>query len=442
MDLVSQSDDVNYIDIGYGKPVELSSCLEGWHDPQVLVPGRHPGNAFFHTKLEQNPYLIIDLEVVRPIKRIRVYNEEHIPGRATPMSILGSVDGDAWFEITAINYMFGGRRSNCPLDLRFRERLRFRYIKLTCATLTFLHLDYVEILAQIPDSDLGRLTNVRIARPRILADYVHHDSHGFTWTFTCTLAFIINCLEAGIEVARVDFSGCMMAFKESRNDDPYLSLFAPPANRDNLAALPHAGFLHHGNYATFDLPILRQYAMAYFAPSADVMAFEHAIMEKYRLVADHTLAIVYRGTDKITEVTPTPVERYIEAAQAILRTNPGLAVVIQTDQAQALQAVKAAIPSAIHFEEMPVTSGTTVIHGMDLERQFAVSKSTFAIRMLGITHLLAKMKYIVTHTGNIGLWLALYRGNSAGFYQFDINMNLLNPSGGIIATVDAGDDLG
>jgi hypothetical protein len=91
---------------------------------------------------------------------------------------------------------------------------------------------------------------------------------------------------------------------------------------------------------------------------------------------------------------------------------------------------------------MPVTSGTTVIHGMDLERQFAVSKSTFAIRMLGITHLLAKMKYIVTHTGNIGLWLALYRGNSAGFYQFDINMNLLNPSGGIIATVDAGDDLG
>jgi len=217
--------------------------------------------------LEQNPHLIIDLEVVRPIKRIRVYNEEHIPAEPPPMLISGSVDGEAWFEITAINCMFGGRRSNCPLDLRFRERLRLRYIKLTCATLTFLHLDYVEILAQIPDSGIGRLANVRIANPRILADYVHHDSHGFTWTFTCALAFIINCLEAGIEVARVDFSCCMMAFKEKRSDDPYLSLFAPSINRDNLAALPHAGLLHHGIYATFDLPILRQYAMAYFAPS-------------------------------------------------------------------------------------------------------------------------------------------------------------------------------
>jgi hypothetical protein len=439
VDLVGHSDDVSYIDIGYGKPIELSSCLEGWRDPELLIPGRHPGNAFFHTALEQNPYLMIDLEVVRPIKRIRVYNEEDLPGRATPMSILGSVDGELWSEIARVNYMFGGRRSNCPLDLRFRERLRFRYIKLMSVTHTFLHLDYVEVLARTPDRDLGRLSNIRVASPRILADYVHHDSHGFTWTFTCALSFIINCLDAGIEVVRVDFSRCMMAFKEGRSDDPYLSLFAPASNRDDVVALPYAGFQHHGIYATFDLPILKQYATAYFAPSASVMAFEHAITEKYGLVAENTLAIVYRGTDKITEVTPTPVERYIEAAQAILRANPALAVVIQTDQAQALQAVKAAFPNAIHFEEMPVTSGTTAIHGLELQRQFAVSKSMFAIRMLAITHLLAKMKYIVTHTGNIGLWLALYRGNNANFYQFDIDMNLRDPGGNIIATSNAGD---
>ena len=46
-----------------------------------------------------------------------------------------------------------------------------------------------------------------------------------------------------------------------------------------------------------------------------------------------------------------------------------------------------------------------------------------------MTTLVAKAKYVVTHTGNLGAWVAIYRGKPDGLYQFCGDNKLRGPSG-------------
>ncbi|HQT79558.1 MAG TPA: discoidin domain-containing protein, partial [Rhodopila sp.] len=134
---------------------------------------------FFHTDLEDSPDVTVDLKVARPIRRIRIFNEEGAPGRAVPMIILSSLDGENWHQVCSIDFVFGGRRSGTPFQLNFREALHCRFLKLQVQRSTFLHLDYIEICVFLPDPQVGRYRNVTQHEDKIIAEYWHHDSHGF-----------------------------------------------------------------------------------------------------------------------------------------------------------------------------------------------------------------------------------------------------------------------
>jgi hypothetical protein len=221
----------------------------------------------------------------------------------------------------------------------------------------------------------------------------------------------------------------MMPFKDNPDIDLYPLLFSPEPPSEEAQTLPPVPFRHHGVYASYDLPNMKKYARLYFTPAQPIQTFQRELTQKYQIDVDKVIALVFRGTDKSTEVHPTPIERYIDVALAALRAKPDLQVVIQTDQQQAREAVLAAIPQAMFFEELPATSGVKVIHNLALEDEFKIGRLEFACRMLAVTHLLASVKYIVTHTGNVSLWLACYRGSSEGFYQFDRDKILRGPDG-------------
>lgn len=426
--------DQSEIDVGFGKPMELSSKAGSYETTALLLPAGHGwvGDFSFHTQFQENPFVIIDLQSVRWISRLRVFNRDSLPDRAIPLVISTSLDRESWSELCRINYAFGGRVAGDPLDLIFRQRIDARYFKLQVLKSTFFHLDYVEILARLPILPLGRLQKFDTSGPSILAEYSHHHSYGFTWTFTITLKAIADCRAYGVTISNIDYSRCLAPFKERPDADAYRVLFAPEPISATFESLVPMVIDHHGVYASLNLPELKRYATLYFNPSAEAKAFEAQILRGYDLNPHNTMALVYRGTDKASEVPPTPIEEYISVALAARRRNPGLQVIIQTDQEQALQAVIGAIPDAIFFKELPTTSGATVLHDLPLEDQFKISKTGFAIRMLAVIHLLSSVKYVVTHTGNIGLWLACYRGHSEGFYQFDRDLKLRGPGGEVI----------
>jgi hypothetical protein len=422
------------VDIGYGRPIELSSRWGTSENMRQLLPsvhGFHEDYAF-HTNVEVNPYVIVDLESPRLIKRIRIYNREAHPRRALPLLISASEDKGAWHDVAMINFVFGGRKSGEPLELLFAHRLRARYLKLEVRAEVYFHLDYIEICEELPELDQGRLIRIDTTGPRIKADYAHHNSYGFSWTFTLSILAISKCRENNIVVTGLDYSSCLAPFKDHPGKDLYPVLFERQPYSPRYETLSPIWFMHHGVYATFDLKTLHEYAELYFKPSAGVLKVQDDFVLKYGIRPASAIALVFRGTDKESEVKAAPIGRYIEIAQAALRHQPDLQVIIQTDQMQALEAVLAAIPQAIHISELPVTSGATVIHHLPLEEEYRISKTAFAVRMLAAIYLLSRCRFVVSHTGNIGLWLACYRGHSSGFFQFDSETALRAPDSSVI----------
>ncbi len=47
--------------------------------------------------------------------------------------------------------------------------------------------------------------------------------------------------------------------------------------------------------------------------------------------------------------------------------------------------------------------------------------------MMAAAIILSRCAYVITHTGNVGAWIAIYRGTSKNLYQFDANAQLQMP---------------
>ena len=113
----------------------------------------------------------------------------------------------------------------------------------------------------------------------------------------------------------------------------------------------------------------------------------------------------------------------------MLEANPDCHILIQTDQIQARDEMLIALPNAIVLKNMPVTRRSVAVHNLDVQQEFGISRSELAIRLLAMTVLMSRMKFVVSHTGNLSAWIAIYRGRPDGFYQFDSEGKLRDPLG-------------
>ena len=423
----------NLLDIGYGKPVQLSSVSGGGMPPPHLVPAADPGAPLFRTETEAAASLTIDLQCVRHVSRIRVFNNESEHARGVPLAVLISDDGVGWSEVLVARADFGGKVSNTPLTVGLRFFVRCRYVRLQSLEHGSLRLHYVEICAPLPQEYFGKLRNIRVTETGILADYWHHDSYGFSWTFTCTLGMIFNARLLGVTIDQIDYRLCLREFKDDPNQDSYGWLFEARPRRGTDQPEPWPSFDRHGVYVSFPLEVLKTYGDLYFRPHGRVTAYADGLAAKYALDLSNTIVLLYRGTDKSTEIEPAAPASYASVARALMAREPGLRVLCQTDQAQARDAILDSIPEAVWFSELPVTEGSQAIHQLDVAKEFSVTKSDLALRLLAMTWLVSRAKYVVTHTGNLGGWVAIYRGRAEGLYQFCADGRLRGPAGEVLS---------
>ena len=423
----------NLLDIGYGKPIQLSSMSGGGMPPPHLVPAADPGAPLFRTETEDAASLTIDLQCVRHVSRVRVFNNEVEHARGVPLAISISSDGVDWSEVLVARADFGGKVTGTPLTLAFRYFASCRFVKLQCLAPGSLRLHYVEICAPLPHEYLGRLRNIRVTETDILADYWHHDSYGFSWTFTCTLGMIFNARLLGVSIDQINYSLCLREFKDDVNEDTYGWLFEAQPRRRADQPEPWPSFERHGVYASFPLAVLNSYADLYFRPHSRVREYAGQLAVQYGLDLSNTIVLLYRGTDKAIEVAPATPASYTSVAHALMAREPGLRVLCQTDQAQARDAILGSIPDAVWFSELPVTEGNQAIHQLDVAKEFSVTKSELALRLLAMTWLVAQAKHVVTHTGNLGGWVAIYRGRAEGLYQFCEDGRLRGPGGEVLS---------
>jgi hypothetical protein len=193
--------------------------------------------------------------------------------------------------------------------------------------------------------------------------------------------------------------------------------FEPNTNADTrkLSHLPPVN--HHGIYADMPFEHLNPYIQSYFAPSDIVRKKQNELIEKYKIDYEKTVGLVYRGTDKWTEVGTIPPRFYIMEAERLVAKHPDLRILVQTDQEQVRnQCASYFGEHAFYIDEMPVTSSLTGLHTMSQESR-KISNFEFGVTLLAVFNLIANCRYVVSHTGNVGLWVYLYRGKAEGMCQ-------------------------
>lgn len=186
---------------------------------------------------------------------------------------------------------------------------------------------------------------------------------------------------------------------------------------------------HHRRYALTKIRDWKAFVDYWFTPSETVQKLERDISRSYEFDAVSTVGIFYRGTDKDSEVSISPVENYVEFVKFLLKDKAKYRIFIQTDQWQVRERFKEVFGNrCFALEEMPVTRGKMGLHFLP-DEELAMDRIRFGMQVLSVTRMLAKCDTLINCTGNMAWWAALYRGNTEKMYQFDENSRFADPKG-------------
>ncbi len=259
-------------------------------------------------------------------------------------------------------------------------------------------------------------------------------NYGF---FSCCCVLLWNIQEIqqiGLPLpSRMDFSQGFEPFKndaqQAAQADIYPLLFQPgEAGTDTaLPQLPRIN--QHGVYRLLPYRRIAPFIERHFRPSARALDIQHRLVRRYNIDPAKTLAVVYRGTDKSTEVRLAPAEHYVALARRLLMLNPTHRLWIQTDEWAVRQAFRRAFGErCFYLHEMPVSSNGKVVHQLD-EQALQMDRSEFGVLLVAVNSLLAQCDVVINHTGNMALWLCLFRGHGRNVWQFDDEGRAISPHG-------------
>jgi hypothetical protein len=254
---------------------------------------------------------------------------------------------------------------------------------------------------------------------------------GFFSNNTVALWSLCELLKDRLVVDRIHY---LFGFSAYRNcDQPiyeydlYPDYFTP----DSAVTLPDPQLIrfvnHHGLYHELNHEWLNPLLNRYFSPSEGIRRIVDAWKVKYRFDGSRTIGVCYRGTDKGTEVKLADPRAYLNVTRNLLKKHPDYRVMIQTDQQQVRDLFLREFGDCCWFiEELPVTSGQASLAHIST-RERGVDRHQFGLRILASALLLADCNQLVNHTGNMGLWIALFRGHREHAVQFGATGRLSTP---------------
>jgi len=124
-------------------------------DARGAVDGVINGSWGFHTGSQESPWWQVDLEEVRPLSRVVVYNRcDGVAARVADLRLLLSEDGESWREAFANDgTVFYGHSDGQPLQIDLDTAAR--YVRFTVPGVGYLHLDEVQVYGPGSDENLA-----------------------------------------------------------------------------------------------------------------------------------------------------------------------------------------------------------------------------------------------------------------------------------------------
>jgi hypothetical protein len=232
----------------------------------------------------------------------------------------------------------------------------------------------------------------------------------------CSLLILMR---HGIVPDKIDYSMGFKHFKKDPNQDIYPLFHQIDKNQPvDLFAdidIPDANKFQKNLY---NFEIYNQITKRFFNPSDIINDRKKYLLEKYQIDTSKTISVLYRGTDKGTELKLANPEQYMVVTKSLLSQNSDFKVLLQTDQTQVIHYFHEELRDRlVIFEETPSTTSNRVI--WSLMEQNGADSIDWSQWFDAALRCVSDCKYVVNHTGNVGMFMNLYRGNLEGVYQFN-----------------------
>ena len=153
----------------------------------------------------------------------------------------------------------------------------------------------------------------------------------------------------------------------------------------------------------------------YFSPSNEVLKLKDDIIEKYNIDLEKTISICYRGNDKSTETNLPSYDEIKNKLIEIKTTYPNHKILVQTDEIEFDNFM------SLNFPECLILNETKKLNRTINAVQYTIKKGDRVLnaqKFLSIMYILSESSVVILNSGNVGLWVCLFRKNSNNLHQY------------------------
>lgn len=176
----------------------------------------------------------------------------------------------------------------------------------------------------------------------------------------------------------------------------------------------------YSDYKQLDFYCLKPFIDKFFTPSEGVEYWVKYLSEGNDIDFENTIAVFYRGNDKNRETQCAPYEKFISQAEYIRQlhiheTGKEPRFLVMPDENEFMLAFKEFHPNAFTFHELPAMKKKDSANFLELP---TADRAEYGKKFFAAVLIMSKCKYLITHSGNGGLWSVIYRGNAENVYQW------------------------
>jgi len=245
----------------------------------------------------------------------------------------------------------------------------------------------------------------------------HPGYHGFfSYCSVSLLQILIYFNKNKYFPNNIDMSKIFTFFKKNENYDISKIFFKKMNNNLNLDINNINIVDQFDDYSSINFVYYNQIIHKYFTLSDEINNIILNIENKYNINYDNICCVFLRGNDKITETIIPDYNEIYNKLNNIFPDKENINFLLQSDETEFFTFFKLKLKNITIFNDEIKhinKQKTSINHITDYDNKIILIKN-----FLAIVKIMSKCKYVICNSGNISLWITLFRNNNDNVFQF------------------------
>ena len=166
-------------------------------------------------------------------------------------------------------------------------------------------------------------------------------------------------------------------------------------------------------YKNLDFSSLNPLVDRYFSVQSGILDLKRALLSKYNIDPSKCIGVYHRGTDKRMETTLCPIPEFLNKITTLSVSDTQKIVLLTDSQFVIDAAVQKFADKVVLFEENKTSYNNNGIH----TESSASQNHEMAKYLLAMVLILAECQILVTTSGNVALFISLFRKHGKSIHQ-------------------------